>query len=246
MLWDTATMSPLRYDDEFPPVSSAAEDGLLLVGGRLTPERVLAAYQRGIFPWPIVEDRYELLAWFSPDPRAIIELDQIHVSRRLARRMRSQRFRVTCDQAFSDVVVGCATARSTEGGTWITPDMARVYGDLRALGHAHSIEVWQGDVLVGGLYGVSLGGFFAGESMFHRARDASKVALVVLVAHLRARGFRLLDVQQATEHAVSMGATEIRRSRFVVRLREALTLPVTFGRALDLSQLGVLIGLPGR
>ncbi len=100
--------------------------------------------------------------------------------------------------------------------------MARVYGQLHAIGHAHSIEVWQGDMLVGGLYGVSLGGFFAGESMFHRARDASKVALVVLVAHLRARGFRLFDVQQATAHAVSMGATEIRRSRFVARLREAL------------------------
>ena len=235
-------MSPLRNDDEFPPVSSATEDGLLMVGGRLTPERVLAAYRRGIFPWPIVESGYELLAWFSPDPRAIIELDQIHVSRRLARRMRSQRFRVTCDQAFADVVAGCAAPRSTEGGTWITPDMARVYGHLHALGHAHSIEVWQGDVLVGGLYGVSLGGFFAGESMFHRARDASKVALVVLVAHLRARGFRLFDVQQATEHAVSMGATEIRRSRFVARLREALTLPVTFGPALDLSQLAAAIG----
>ena len=236
-------MSPLRDDDEFPPISSATEDGLLMVGGRLTPERVLAAYRRGIFPWPIVESGYELLAWFSPDPRAIIELDQIHVSRRLARRMRSQRFRVTCDLAFADVVAGCATPRSTEGGTWITPDMARVYGQLHALGHAHSIEVWQGDMLVGGLYGVSLGGFFAGESMFHRARDASKVALVVLVAHLRARGFRLFDVQQATEHAVSMGATEIRRSRFVARLREALTLPATFGTCIGpVTTCRVLIG----
>ncbi len=120
--------------------------------------------------------------------------------------------------------------------------MARVYGQLHVLGHAHSIEVWQEDMLVGGLYGISLGGFFAGESMFHRERDASKVALVTLVAHLRARGFRLFDVQQATAHAVRMGATEIRRSRFVTRLREALKLPVTFGHELDLSQVHVLIG----
>ena len=127
-------MSPLRYDDEFPPVSSATEDGLLMVGGRLTPERVLEAYRRGIFPWPIVEGGYELLAWFSPDPRAIIELDQLHVSRRLARRVRSGRFRVTCDQAFDAVVAGCAAPRATDGGTWITPDMARVYGQLHTTG----------------------------------------------------------------------------------------------------------------
>lgn len=235
-------MSPLRYHDEFPPVSSATEDGLLMLGGRLTPERVLEAYRRGIFPWPIGESDCELLAWFSPDPRAIIELDQLHVSRRLARRIRSGRFHVTCDQAFDQVIAGCAAPRATDGGTWITPDMARVYGQLHALGHTHSVEVWHEDVLVGGLYGISLGGFFAGESMFHRERDASKVALATLVAHLRARGFRLFDVQQATAHAVRMGAIEIRRSRFVTRLRAALELPVTFGHELDLSQLHVLIG----
>jgi leucyl/phenylalanyl-tRNA--protein transferase len=235
-------MSPPRANDEFPPVSSATEDGLLMLGGRLTPERVLEAYRRGIFPWPIVESGYELLAWFSPDPRAIIELDQLHVSRRLARRVRSGRFHTTCDQAFDRVIAGCAAPRAADGGTWITPDMARVYGKLHTLGHAHSIEVWQEDLLVGGLYGISLGGFFAGESMFHRERDASKVALVTLVAHLRARGFRLFDVQQATAHAVRMGAIEIRRSRFVTRLREALELPVTFGHELDLSQRHDVIG----
>jgi leucyl/phenylalanyl-tRNA---protein transferase len=228
-------MSPQRYRDEFPPPPSAPEDGLLMLGGRLTPERVLEAYRHGIFPWPIVESGYELLAWFSPDPRAIIELDQLHVSRRLARRLRSGRFHVTSDQVFDAVVAGCAAPRATDGGTWITPDMARVYGQLHKQGHAHSIEVWHEDVLVGGLYGLSLGAFFAGESMFYRERDASKVALFTLVAHLRARGFRLFDVQQATAHAVRMGATEIRRPRFIARLREALPLPVTFGQVLDLD-----------
>lgn len=239
-------MSPLRHDDQFPPVTAANEDGLLLVGGRLTPERVLEAYRRGIFPWPIVERACEILAWFSPDPRAIIELDRLHVSRRLARRIRSQRFRVTGDQAFPDVVAGCAAPRAADTGTWITPTVARVYGHLHKLGHAHSIEVWRGDQLVGGLYGISLGGFFAGESMFHRERDASKVALVALVAHLRARGFRLFDIQQATAHAVSMGATEISRARFIARLRTVLTLSVTFGSDLDLSQLDAVIEPAGR
>jgi leucyl/phenylalanyl-tRNA---protein transferase len=234
-------MAPLRSDDDFPPVSSATEDGLLAVGGRLTPERVLKAYRRGIFPWPIVERRYEILAWFSPDPRAIIELQNLYVSRRLARRVRSGRFRVTVDRAFADVVAGCAAPRSADAGTWITPTMARVYGRLHALGHAHSVEVWQEDVLAGGLYGIGLGGFFAGESMFHRQRDASKVALVALVAHLRAQGYQLFDIQQATAHAVSMGATEISRARFLTRLRAALTLPVRFGPELNLAQLDEVI-----
>jgi leucyl/phenylalanyl-tRNA--protein transferase len=207
-----------------------------MLGGRLTPERVLEAYRRGIFPWPIVESGYELLAWFSPDPRAVIELDQLHVSRRLARRLRSGRFRVTCDQAFEAVVAGCAAPRARDTGTWITPDMVRVYGELHRRGHAHSVEVWHEVNLVGGLYGVSLGGFFAGESMFHRERDASKVALVALVAHLQARGFCLFDVQQATAHAVRMGACEIRRAQFLWRLGEATSLPVTFGQQLELAQ----------
>jgi leucyl/phenylalanyl-tRNA--protein transferase len=234
-------MSPQRTDDEFPPVSWASDDGLLAVGGRLTPERVLEAYRRGIFPWPIVEHHYEILAWFSPDPRAVLELDRLYVSRRLARRVRSQWFRVTCDQAFTEVVAGCAAPRSADTGTWITPMVALVYGRLHTMGHAHSIEVWRDETLVGGLYGISLGGFFAGESMFHRQRDASKVALVFLVAHLRAQGFRLFDIQQATPHAVSMGATEISRPRFLARLREAADLSVDFGHALNLSQLDDLI-----
>ncbi|MHB8973972.1 MAG: leucyl/phenylalanyl-tRNA--protein transferase [Pirellulaceae bacterium] len=230
-------MNWLHDDDDFPPVSAASEDGLLMLGGRLNPARVLDAYRHGIFPWPIIDRGCEILAWFSPDPRAIIELDHIYVSHRLARRIRSAQFEVTCNRCFADVMAGCAAPRRIPTGTWITPKMTRVYCQLHALGHAHSVEVWQAGQLVGGLYGVSRGGFFAGESMFHRARDASKVALVTLVAHLKARGYGLFDVQQATQHAVRMGATEIGRSQFVARLQKAVELSITFGRELDLSLL---------
>ena len=227
---------------EFPPLHTATDYGLLAVGGRLTAERVVRAYRRGIFPWPIVEERDELLAWFSPDPRAILELDALHISRRLARRLRSGQFQLTCDQCFPEVMAGCAAPRDEEGGeTWITSDMTRVYCELHRLGHAHSVEVWAGGHLAGGIYGIGLGGFFAGESMFHRVRDASKVALVALVAHLQARGYALFDIQQATPHTVSLGATEIRRSRFVTRLRSATALRVSFGTQLDLSRLPAML-----
>ena len=231
-----------RFDEqiEFPPLSSATHDGLLMVGGQLRPTWVLAAYRQGIFPWPIVEQGYELLAWFSPDPRAIIELDQLYVSRRLARRIRSGQFRVSCDQDFAGVLAGCAAPRSPFGETWITPAMQRVYTRLFELGFVHSIEVWSESQLVGGLYGVSLAGFFAGESMFHRQRDASKVAMTYLVAHLKSRGFQMFDVQQATRHAVQMGAIEIPRSMFARRLQAALGTSITFGSQLDTSLLAAV------
>ncbi len=235
-------MSLFRDEDDFPPVSSATEDGLLMLGGRLNAARVLEAYRRGIFPWPIIDHGYEILAWFSPDPCAVLEFDRVHVSHRLARRIRSQQFQVTCDRCFAEVMAGCAAPRQGAHDTWITPRMMRAYLELHTLGHAHSVEVWRADQLVGGLYGVSVGGFFAGESMYHRVSDASKVALVVLVAHLKARGFRLFDVQQATDHVVRMGATELVRSRFLERLREAThQRSVTFGSALDLSLLPDLL-----
>ncbi len=230
-------MEQFESQIEFPPLSSATDDGLLMVGGQLNPAWVLAAYRRGIFPWPIVDQGYELLAWFSPDPRAVIELDHLYVSRRLARRIRSERFRVSCDVDFAGVIAACAAPRIHFGDTWITPAMRSVYGQLFELGYAHSIEVWADETLVGGLYGVSLGAFFAGESMFFRERDASKVAMAYLVSHLRACGFQIFDVQQATRHAVRMGATEIPRSEFVRRLGTALTAPVTFGKELDTSLL---------
>ncbi|MHB0959786.1 MAG: leucyl/phenylalanyl-tRNA--protein transferase [Pirellulaceae bacterium] len=237
-------MSAFDDEDDFPPINSANEDGLLMLGGRLSAARVLEAYRRGIFPWPIIDGGYEILAWFSPDPRAILEFDNVYVSHRLARRIRSQQFQVTCNRCFAAVMAGCAAPRSAASDTWITPRMQRVYGQLHAAGHAHSVEVWQAGQLVGGLYGVSVGGFFAGESMFHRVRDASKVALVTLVAHLKARGFSMFDVQQATEHAVRMGATELARSRFLRRLRESMGRSVTFGSELELSLLPEFLRRP--
>ena len=158
----------------FPPPTATTEDGLLCVGGRLSPEWLLDAYRHGIFPWPMWDD--EPIAWWSPDPRAIIELDGLHVSRRLQRTLRSGKFRVTCDRDFDGVIRGCATAGDRTGNTWLTPSMIAAYCRMHELGHAHSVEVWQDDVLVGGTYGIAIGGLFAAESMFHRVRDASKVA----------------------------------------------------------------------
>jgi len=218
-------LSPSRF---FPPPTSTTPDGLLCIGGRLTPEWLLDAYSHGIFPWPMWED--EPIAWWSPDPRAIIELDGLHVSRRLRRTIRSGKFRVTCDQDFAGVIRGCATAGERTGNTWLTPAMIAAYRRMHALGHAHSVEVWQSDRLVGGTYGIAIGGAFAAESMFHFERDASKVALTHLVSHLGASGFRLLDVQQWTEHTGSMGAIEISREDYLRRLARATELPVTFAR----------------
>jgi leucyl/phenylalanyl-tRNA--protein transferase len=200
----------------------ADELGLVAVGGDLRPERLLLAYRRGVFPW---YDEPGPVLWWSPDPRAIIELDGLHIPRRLARTLRSGEFRITIDEDFEGVIRGCA---DREEGTWITADMIRAYEALHRAGHAHSLEVWSDDQLAGGIYGVAIGGFFAGESMFTRRRDASKVALVHLVGHLRARGYRLFDIQLLTDHTRRLGAIEIPRRQYLARLREATSLPVTF------------------
>jgi leucyl/phenylalanyl-tRNA--protein transferase len=212
----------------FPPVWKARSDGLLMIGGDLSPEWLLSAYRRGIFPWPIVDRDFEVLAWFSPEPRAVLEFDQLHVPRRLDRRIRSGQFQVTIDRAFSEVVAACAAPRRKSDGTWITPRLAAAYRQLHELGWAHSIEVWQGQSLAGGLYGIAVGGFFSGESMFHRQRDASKAAVVFLVHHLRERGFVLFDVQQSSPHLRQLGAREIDRGELLRRLRACIDLPVTF------------------
>ncbi len=214
----------------FPPVEMADEDGLLAVGGELGTAWLLDAYAHGIFPWPILDG---LLAWWSPDPRAVIELDQLHVSRRLARTVRSGRFAVTCDQDFRGVILGCATVGDRLGHTWLTDDMQEAYYKLHELGIAHSIEVWQEGRLAGGIYGVALGGAFSGESMFYLVRDASKVALVHLVAHLAARGFELFDIQQLTPHTMRLGATAMPRRLFLNRLAKALRSPANFGDRLE-------------
>jgi leucyl/phenylalanyl-tRNA--protein transferase len=217
-----------REEPHFPPVEAADADGLLGVGGQLTVQWLQAAYERGIFPWPICVGGGHILAWFSPDPRAVLELTRLHVSRRLRRRLRSPVYRVTFDTAFEQVIAACAEPRSDDDGTWITPGLRRAYVQLHKAGFAHSVEVWRGEQLVGGLYGVALGGAFSAESMFHRETDTSKMALVRLVEHLRERGFVLLDIQQMSPHLAQLGATEIPRRDFLLRLAAARHLSVSF------------------
>jgi leucyl/phenylalanyl-tRNA--protein transferase len=199
----------------------ADDYGLVAVGGDLRPATLLRAYRCGVFPW---YNESEPILWWSPDPRAVFELEHFSLSRRLARTIRAEKFRLTINQAFDQVMLGCAD----RDRTWITRDMFGAYTALHRLGYAHSIEAWQGDQLAGGVYGVGVGGFFAGESMFHRVRDASKVALAYLVEYLRVRGFVLFDTQVLTEHTARMGAVEIPREEYLFRLRSALEIDVHF------------------
>jgi leucyl/phenylalanyl-tRNA--protein transferase len=204
----------------FPDPRAAPGDAPLAWGGDLEPATLLDAYAHGIFPWPTSDGT---VYWWSPDPRAVLPLDGLHISRSLARTLRSGRLRCTLDQAFAAVVAGCAD-RPGEG-TWITAGTAIAYEELHALGHAHSVEVWDaGRTLVGGLYGVALGGAFMGESMFHRVPDASKVALVHLADRLRGAGFALLDAQVPTPHLERLGARSVRRSEYLRRLEAAMAL----------------------
>lgn len=187
---------------------------------------MLAAYERGIFPMPVQTDQQTVLAWFSPDPRGILELDQFHVSRRLARRLRRGEFTFTYDRAFSAVVAACAPERGPDDGRWITAAMQRAYFVLHLRGTAHSVEAWQAGELVGGVFGLALGGFFAGESMFSRTTDASKAALAHLVGHLQQRGCRLFDVQWTNEHTRRLGARDIPRAEYLTRLHAAVASPL--------------------
>ncbi len=205
---------PSRY--VMPPPESAPHHGCLAAGGDLEPGTILAAYRRGIFPWPDPDGR---LLWWSPDPRALLPLDGFHESRSLRRLRRRGRYRVTRDQACAAVIEGCADRVE---GTWITTAMRRAYERLHGLGWVHSVEVWEGAALVGGVYGVAIGGLFAAESKFHRAPDASKVALAELVEWLVAERFRLLDVQLATDHLRSLGVIEVSRTEYLRRLDEAV------------------------
>ena len=225
------SVAKLTKPTYFPPPQLAEPEGVVLFGGRLTTEWLLDAYAHGIFPWPIF-DGTDVLVWWSPDPRAIFELNGFHVSRRLWRTCQSQHFELTCDRDFAGVIAGCATAADRPGQTWLTPAMIAAYCRLHELGHAHSIEVWHQGQLAGGTYGVAIGALFAGESMFFRVRDASKVALVHLVHHLRERGYALFDIQQLTQHTASLGAVEIARDEYLARLEAAIKQPVTFGQAL--------------
>lgn len=211
----------------FPDPREAEPGGLIAVGGDLAPERLLAAYRSGIFPW---YERPPIL-WFSPDPRAVLHPGAAHVARRLRRTLRQGRFSFSVDRAFREVIEGCARAPRPEGpGTWITPEMIRAYTRLFELGHAHSVEVWHEGRLAGGIYGVAVGAAFSAESMFHAARDASKAAFAVLAWHLDAFGFELLDCQLPTPHLATQGALAWPRERFLRALARAVELPGRPGR----------------
>lgn len=202
----------------FPDPRGARGDGLVAVGGDLTPERLRLAYRSGIFPWTV-----EPITWWSPDPRGIFELDDFHVSRSFAQFLRKQRYVITRDQAFRQVMMGCAAPAPGRGRTWVTGEFIEAYTKLHEAGDAHSVECWCDEQLVGGIYGVSSGGLFAGESMFHRAPNASKVALHHLIEHLRARGYLLFDVQMVTPATHRLGASEISREEYLGRLAEAVS-----------------------
>ena len=205
--------------DRFPPPSEAfvEPNGLLAAGGDLEPERLLAAYRRGIFPW--YEDGQPIL-WWSPDPRSVLRPNDARVSRSLRRSLIKGGFELRIDTAFASVVAGCAAPRRYGGSTWITAEMAAAYVRLHRLGWAHSFETWRDGELVGGLYGVAIGRVFFGESMFTRATDASKVAFVNLARHLHARRFELIDCQVASAHVASLGASSLPRAKFLAYLDE--------------------------
>jgi len=206
-------LSPHDAPECFPPLEQALEEpsGLLAAGGDLSPERLIAAYRRGIFPW---YSPGQPVLWWSPDPRAVLFPEEFRCSRSLAKQLRNGGFTATLDRDFAAVIDGCAAPRATSPGTWITREMRTAYLELHARGHAHSVEVWRAGSLVGGLYGVRLGAVFFGESMFSHARDASKVALAYLVALCRRNALAVIDCQLPSRHLTSLGARALPRSQF--------------------------------
>lgn len=216
----------------FPPPYLAREDGLLAIGGDLSVERLLLAYGQGIFPWYTEEDP---ILWWAPDPRLVLEPKDFHLSKRLARIIRQGRFRVTFDAAFPRVINACSCPRpGKEQGTWLVPEMIEAYIRLHEAGFAHSVECWQGETLVGGLYGVALGRIFFGESMFSSVANSSKVALAHLVALLGRWEFDLIDCQMTTSHLISLGAREMAGYEFYSRLEHHVPLPGRLGSWTDL------------
>ncbi len=213
-------------DDQlwFPPVEEAEEYGLLAVGGDLSSERLLLAYRLGIFPWYSPDDP---ILWWSPDPRCVLFPSDLHISRSLRRFMRNANYRISFNENFTEVISWCRRLRAGDdgSGTWITPEMQSAYIQLHKLGYAHSVECWDGDLLVGGLYGVAIDRCFFGESMFSLRMNASKVVLIHLMNRLEQKGFELLDCQQTTDHLVSMGAQEISRQDFQIYLQKAHVAP---------------------
>ena len=204
----------------FPDPLLANAEGLVAIGGDLSAPRLLLAYRSGIFPWTA-----DPVTWWSPDPRAIFELDRFHVSHSLARAIRAHDFQITINKAFREVMEACAAPARGRRTTWISPEFIEAYTMLHQLGHAHSVECWRGNALAGGIYGVSIGGFFAGESMFHRVSNASKIALFHLVQHLRKWSFRLFDIQMLTPITAQLGGITIPRVEYLRRLAAAIEKP---------------------
>jgi len=204
----------------FPKVETADENGILAIGGDLSPDRLLEAYQQGIFPW-YNED--EPIIWWSPDPRFVIFPAEIKISSSMKKILSREIFRITYDQAFAEVIKFCGQPRKEEEGTWLTAEMLEAYLKLFELGYAHSVEAWQGDQLVGGLYGVSLGSCFFGESMFHKVPNASKAAFISFGEKLAANNFRIIDCQVYSDHLKSLGAREIPRKEFMKILNQGLS-----------------------
>ena len=212
----------------FPPVEQATPEGLLAIGGDLSSERLLDAYRRGIFPW---YSAGQPILWWSPDPRALLYLDNFKVSRSLKKQLQKNVYHVTLDTSFAEIVTACAAPRKKDpvAGTWITQEMARAYNQLHLMGYAHSVETWCGGRLVGGLYGLALGRAFFGESMFSTMTDASKIALAHLVEVLRQWSYSFVDCQLPSPHILSLGAVEVPRSRFLGELAGAMDAPDRIG-----------------
>lgn len=221
----------------FPHPEEAEPEGILAIGGGLEPERLILAYRMGIFPW---YDHNTPILWWSPDPRLVLYPEGMHLSKSLRRVLHSGKYRVTLDQAFAQVIEACAeTRREGQEGTWILEEMKAAYLELHLRGYAHSVEVWQEDVLVGGLYGVSLGAAFFGESMFSHRPDTSKTALAYLSRQLSLWGFQLIDCQVPTDHLKRLGAVEVPRRRFLEELGQSLQSETRLGTwAFDLDQDG--------
>ena len=213
--------SPIDYD--FPPLDAASPEGLLAIGGDLCPDRILSAYRKGIFPWFSGD---QPILWWSPNPRAVLLPSKIRISRSLKKNIRNRGFRITTDQAFVDVVKECAKDREQQKGTWITTEMRDAYTALHSRGHAHSVETWQNGELVGGLYGISIGKAFFGESMFARVTDSSKTALVGLSTLLTTWEYHFIDCQVRSSHLDSLGAKCIPRNQFSKMLEKAIRVPV--------------------
>lgn len=234
-------MTTLRWLEpdnlDFPPANEALADpnGLLAVGGDLSPERLICAYRNGIFPW---YEAGQPLLWWSPDPRTVVAPQGIHISRSMRRFLRRSDFIITFDRDFPAVIRACAEPRDYTDATWITPSMQRAYIELHRGGHAHSVEVWQAGELVGGLYGVGLGKAFFGESMFSRRSNASKTAFIALAQHLHRLGCELIDCQMPTDHLNSLGAVEIPRGDFLRQVRLLSQQPACWPGGMEIEAVG--------